>query len=781
MNKEKFDEIFEDLTPRRRQVLRLLLESKKNDQVIATSIGISRETVRTHVKNICKAFGLKNQPGEQFSNRPELIALFSKYKPEWVGSSAPAIATSADTLEAEPQLDKGAKSESDPNFVGREEAIAHLNTRVSQGAKVIVIQAPGGVGKTTLAQQYLKTQGFDLVLELLMAKEKENITAVESVIEEWLKQDFQEEPGREFGVTLGRLKRQLQTRRVGVLIDNLEPALDKQGRFIEPHRRYVELLRVLADSTVQSVTLITSREPLGECVDVANYSLPRLNERAWQEFFSSRNIDIDDTALREMHKAYDGNALAMKVLCDPIVRDAGMAAYWREHKIEADLLVELAVENLIKDQFNRLEEIYPEAYRLLCRLGCYRYQDVTTVPAKGLFCLLWDVPEAQHKRIIESLRNRSLVECQKGEYLLHPVIRAEAIVRLRASEEWEVANRKAANFWSDSIESVTTPEEGLKKLEAYYHYIALEDWEKASQVLVDRIENKSVSFLARLRSVGYSHKCIDVTNNLLSKPNISKQTIGVIYAILGDVYSIVGRCSNAIYNYNNSLSFVNFVNKSGFEVDVMGALAIIYMKIGDYEESIKLLKEVIPHAEKINNEGRKFLAYIHSSLSLAYHYAKEGKNSALHLDYAINFQTYLEETNYTWIKSYGLYNLGRSLNTHGHLNEAREIYNKLYKYSKQSSHLQAMGFFLNGTGEIFLKENRVEQAIEEHEKARQIFSQIGANFDVAETYYYLGLSYQRLGVSESSQANFDEAIRLFEEMEAPKQVEKVRQAMEAGG
>jgi len=101
------------------------------------------------------------------------------------------------------------------NFVGREGAIAHLNTRINQGAKVILIQAPGGVGKTTLAQEYLKSQGFDLVLELLMAKEKENITLVESVIEEWLKRDFQEEPGREFGVTLGRLKRQLQMRRVG--------------------------------------------------------------------------------------------------------------------------------------------------------------------------------------------------------------------------------------------------------------------------------------------------------------------------------------------------------------------------------------------------------------------------------------------------------------------------------------------------------------------------------------------------------------------------------------
>lgn len=136
-----------------------------------------------------------------------------------------------------------------PHFVGRAEAIAHLNALVQQGSKVIVIQGEGGVGKTTLAQQYL--EGFELVLELLMAKDAQNITSVESVVEEWLKRDLDEEPGSEFGVTLGRLKRQLQVRRVGILIDNLEPALDQQGKLIAPHRRYVtsSRLRIKTESS----------------------------------------------------------------------------------------------------------------------------------------------------------------------------------------------------------------------------------------------------------------------------------------------------------------------------------------------------------------------------------------------------------------------------------------------------------------------------------------------------------------------------------------------------
>ena len=389
------------------------------------------------------------------------------------------------------------------NFVGREGAIASLNTHINQGAKIILIQAPGGVGKSRFAQKYLNSQGFELVLDLQMAKETENITPVENVIKEWLKRDFGEEPGREFGVMLGRFKRQLQTHKVGVLIDNLEPALDGQGRFIEPHRRYVELLRVLADYSVQSVTLITSREPLAECMGVINYRLPSLDEQAWQDFFRLRDIDIDEITLNEMHKAYGGNALAMNILCEPIQRDGGMVAYWQEHKVEADLLVELAVKNLIEEQFNRLKETYPEAYRLLYRLGCYRYQDVPRVPTEGLLCLVWDMPEAQRRRVIKSLRSRSLVEWYKGEYWLHPVIRAEAIVRLRDSEDWVNANRKAAEFWRSLIENlyIKNYQECIKKLEAFYHYTGIEFWEDAAKLL--GMDSSNVTLLSRLRCFGY--------------------------------------------------------------------------------------------------------------------------------------------------------------------------------------------------------------------------------------------------------------------------------------
>jgi len=662
------------------------------------------------------------------------------------------------------------------NFVGREGAIASLNTHINQGAKIIVIQAPGGVGKTTLVHEYLNSQGFDLVLDLPMAKEKDNIQLVDSVIEGWLKQDFDEEPGREFWEMLRRLKRQLQTRKIGVLIDNLEPALDGQGRFIEPHRRYVELLRVLADATVQSVTLITSRSRLCEPdVNVEHYLLPGLDEQAWQQFFKSRHINIDIPTLKAMHKAYGGNAKVMGILCGAIREDfdRDMIAYWRENS--GDLLVKADLENLVTSQFDRLQELGSEAYQLLCRLGCYRYQDVPTVPTEGLLCLLWDVPEGQKGRVIESLRNRSLVECCKREYWLHPMIREEAIARLRASEDWEEANRKAAEFWTDSLKTVETVEDALTVFEAYYQYVEIKDFNLAGYVITKTRSNKwqknehlGISFYR----LGLLQQMISAINQIINS-QIDNNYKGRIYNILGDLYWLTGNIHSSIESHRKSEQIAVIIQDIALETVSYFNTGLCYIDLLDIQPAVEIFEKVICLSEstdytKYAEQSWYCLAFLKSFLGFgkeAFYLAEKSQNAIIKDKWS------------SWALGYRLLFLGQTYNNLEEHEKSFNMYHAAIAYAQESHYTQVKAKALSGMAELYREQGEFATALSHHSESIELLEKIGAKCDLAEAHYQLALTYQKMGEAEKSQTAFQKAIRLFNEMEAPNQVEKVRKAI----
>ncbi|HEY9602779.1 MAG TPA: tetratricopeptide repeat protein [Allocoleopsis sp.] len=113
-----------------------------------------------------------------------------------------------------------------------------------------------------------------------------------------------------------------------------------------------------------------------------------------------------------------------------------------------------------------------------------------------------------------------------------------------------------------------------------------------------------------------------------------------------------------------------------------------------------------------------------------------------------------------------------------------QLYGKRYSraitYAEETHYTQVKALALTGLAELYRKQENFETAFSHHSESIELLEKIGTKCDLAEGYYQQGLTYQKMGNAQNSQENFDKAIQLFSEIEASKQVEKVRQAMESG-
>jgi tetratricopeptide (TPR) repeat protein len=564
-----------------------------------------------------------------------------------------------------------------------------------------------------------------------------------------------------------------------VLIDNLEPALDENYRFREKLRGYDALLAVLGDRDVFSFTLITSRRSLiAPRAKVNEYSLEGLDITAWRQYFHDCENGGDLKALLQMRDAYNGNAKVMDILHGAIKNrfDGNIGAYWNRYKDA--LLADSELETLISVEMDWLRDNQPDAYKLLCRMGCYRYQDVKTVPFEGLICLLWDVPESRQVWVVDYLSKTSLIEV-KGEYNLHPAVRDAAKLRLLKSRiDFELANINAAELFN-KIDHIKSYDDALKAFEAYHHYIAVNKYQLAADVIV----TEKKSYLEHQTYLGTSmygfgilallKDCInEVIEYFPDEPSLSR-----LYNILGDVCWLIGDISQAIDSHKRCQTIA-------IKFNLLSLIAVSFFNIGLCQIEFWEIELAVANFEKCieTSEGTDYDYYATGS-----YYCLSFLNSVLgfknkSIDFASKVDPEKNPLDHSkWAMGYRWLFLGKTYLNLDNIEKSSKMYDNALTFARESHYQQVEANALSGLASIARFKKDFEKSLSCHDEAIKILKKIGANPDLAEAYFQLGLTYQAMGEHNQEEEYKTKALELFEQMEAPKQIERVNKAFEQGG
>ena len=752
MNQTEFTTTYNKLGDKCRRVVQLKLTNKPNKD-IAKILGIKTEaTVRKHLETAYKKFSIASE--DKRGNWAELQMLFTQFMPELI-----------------PQI----PTESQPQWVGRTADIAKLKQWNTQNYRILMIVGEGGVGKTTLAEKFLSRCDFDKRLDIKIALELQNLETADKVVQSWLQQEFAEDIPRDFNLSLKLLSEKLRQSKVIVFIDNLETALEN-GLFLDNYRDYVELLRILTDSRNKGFTLITSRERLKEpnIRDIQTQVLSGLTLEDWQLFFAAWQPE-DLTALQKMHELYNGNAYAMKLLYSEIQNqyDGDIQEFWQQNNHELKNLEPFRF--LVDNQLNRLKNHSAKAYNLLCRLSACRYQQIEWLPDSCVKSLLWDVAIEQQQGITRRLYDCSLVQFHRGKYQMHPGIRTNALKRLKNSPQWMQTHRTIGEYWFNSNEQIQSSQQGLQVLEAYHHFIAIQDWDSAWDVLRRRaISALPEELFLYFLSWGFIREVMQLSHSLVGK--VSSDREASLYRCLGDchAYLLEDGIETAL-NYHRQAQIS--AKKSGdiwTEFNSYSDMGLCYYIAGEYELGLKSYQTKLQLAQLQNysiikareNSSWCEVALLNSCLGQIEETVNAIKSTGDYLKHPHDFVP-------PWQACWDLNMTAVALKNIGNYTQAIEILESVITFAEQLNFTSDRARCWSTLGDVYRQMQLQEKSFYYQNLAMEFFAKVGAKYELGESHYYLGKLYGDKGELNEAKEYYQQAAMIFEQMKTPLQVNKV--------
>jgi WD40 repeat protein/DNA-binding SARP family transcriptional activator/type II secretory pathway predicted ATPase ExeA len=309
-------------------------------------------------------------------------------------------------------------------FFGRKAEITQLRQwLVADSRQVVAVCGIGGIGKTTLSAQTVRSLGrrFDAVVwrSLLNAPELgELLPAILQTLSDLKVDQLPQSLDEQLSLLLDFLR----SKRCLLVLDNMETIMadGKAGAFRRSYKQYGQMLRYLAEQEHESSLLFTSRELpstltrlKGDESQVRIMSLAGLETVAGQQLLLAHGLVVGEQATETLMDRYSGNPLALNLVARTIqdLYGGDVISF-----LDEDTLIFENIRDVLVEQFSRLSPLEGE---ILIWLAISR----EAMTLKELRAAL--VHSVRLRDLVEALmalRRRSLIDRSEAGFVLQNVI-----------------------------------------------------------------------------------------------------------------------------------------------------------------------------------------------------------------------------------------------------------------------------------------------------------------------------------------------------------------------
>jgi tetratricopeptide (TPR) repeat protein len=284
--------------------------------------------------------------------------------------------------------------------------------------------------------------------------------------------------------------------------------------------------------------------------------------------------------------------------------------------------------------------------------------------------------------------------------------------------------------------------------------------------------------LKALISRGHSKRNIgnhgDAENDYVKASEIAERTgdmlsMGEIQRGLGYVHWRRGENDEAIEHYNQSISYSMKAGDLSSMAKAFIELGNVYNNWGQYEKAIEYYEKSVQELEKLGEFSE--LARAYNNIGDTYLHMAEWDKAINALEKCRSASDKIGNRN---MVAWALFNTAEALANIGELDKAENYCMQALSICESQDDKIGMNGIFRCLGIVYRMKKDWNQALDNINKSILILEILDIPFDLATTYYQLGLTYQEMGEIPPAIDNYEIAENYYRSVGAIKQAEKTQ-------